>query len=216
VTKPMMRPLLLGCLLVGDLALCGCAYVRRGSRTETAPLVAVEFSWPAPAVDQKAEINALIDRLVFNEGEATNRPVLSPGAADQSQEYRERFRSCQDAFRKLSEFKGAAFPILIQHLDDKRQSINFRNHILANSVGYACFLIIHDQLQDEPDNYSEYGWSRKGRDGQDHPKPYWVGTPFDEAGGVARWLSANRNLTYTRMQIRCFVNREARSSVCPT
>ncbi len=163
----------------------------------------IAFSWPAPTVDQIADINTLVDQLVFSEGEATDRPVLSPGVADGSQAYRERFQTCQEAFRKLSGFKGAAFPILVQHLDDKRQSINFRNHVLANSVGYACYLIIYDQLQDRPRDYSEYGWSRKGRDGQEHPKPYWVGTPFDDAGGLTRWLSANRDLTYTRMQIKC-------------
>ena len=93
--------------------------------------------------------------------------------------------------------------MLIKHLDDKRQSINFRNHHLGNSVSHACYWNIYFQLQDRPPDYSRYGYSRKGRDGKDHPKPYWKGSPFDEAGGLREWLTANENLNYQQKQIKC-------------
>lgn len=152
---------------------------------------------------QEAEIRQLVEQLVFANRDATNQPVISPGITDDSEDYRKRFETCQKAFQKLSEFKGLAFPILIEQLDDKRQSINFRNHHMGNSVGDACYWNIYIQLQDRPRDYSRYGYSRKGRDGKDHPKPYWEGTPFDNAGGLRKWLKVNTDLTYLEMQIKC-------------
>ena len=70
-------------------------------------------------------------------------------------------------------------------------------------MGDACYWNIYFQLQDRPSNYSEYGYQRKGRDGEHHPKPYWTGTPFHEAGGIAQWLKQNENLSYVEMQIKC-------------
>jgi hypothetical protein len=150
-----------------------------------------------------AKTEALIDQLVFASGDATNRPTLSPGVRDDSDEYRQRFKKVQDAFRELSDLKERAFPVLVEHLDDQRQSINFRNHRLENAVGDACYWCIYYQLQDRPRNYSQYGYSRTGRDGEDHPKPYWKGTPFDESGGIKPWLEENKELKYPEMQIKC-------------
>lgn len=158
---------------------------------------------PQPQRLSEAEIEAIVDELVFAKGDAQNRPVISPGITDKSEEYRKRFTACQSAFRRLSELKDDAFPVLVKHLDDKRQSINFRNHSLGNSVGHACYWNIYYQLQDRPRGYSRYGYSRKGRDGKNHPKPYWDGSPFDEAGGLQKWLTANKDLNYQEKQIKC-------------
>jgi hypothetical protein len=163
--------------------------------------------------DEEAGIRALVEELVFAPGPATNEPVRNPhmkivDADGNSREVgtnrdQQRFDVCQKAFEKLAAYKLAAFPILVEHLEDKRQSINFRNHYLGNSVGDACRWNLYFQLQDRPKHYSEYGYSRTGRDGQAHPKPYWEGTPFDEAGGVKQWLEENKNLKYAQMQIKC-------------
>lgn len=153
--------------------------------------------------EQEKEIRALVEQLVFAQGDAENKPTISPGIANDSDEYRERFESCQTAFKKLSEFKELAFPILLEHLDDKRQSINFRNHYLDNSVGAACGWILVNQLQDMPEDYSEYGYQRTGSDGKGHPKPYYTGSPFDDAGGLREWLKENKNLSYREKQIKC-------------
>ena len=148
-------------------------------------------------------IEDLVDQLVFADGNASNEPVFSPGVNDKSPEYAQRFKKVRDAFDKLAELKVKAFPSLVKHLDDKRQSINFRNHYLANSVGDACMWNMYFQLQDRPRNYSKYGYQRRGRDGQNHPKPYWEGAPFDDAGGIAKWIEQNKDLSYTEMQIKC-------------
>ena len=168
--------------------------------------------------DIESEIRGLIERLVFADGPASNRPIVGPyikifdaegnskphsGESDDAEKRRQKFCDCQEAFNKLYEMKAAAIPIMVEHLDDKRQSINFRNHRAGNSVGHACYWNIYYQLQDRPRDYSRYGYSRAGRDGEDHPKPYWTGTPFDDAGGLEEWLEENRDLNYVEMQIKC-------------
>ena len=151
----------------------------------------------------EADIEAIVDQLVFADSDAQNNPLIGPGITDDSEAYRKRFETCQTAFQCLSELKDVAFPVLIKHLDDKRQSINFRNHQMGSSVGHACYWNIYCQLQDRPRDYSQYGYSREGRDGKDHPKPYLVGSPFDDAGGLRKWLTANENLNYLEKQIKC-------------
>jgi len=153
---------------------------------------------------QEAEIRNVIEQLVFEHRRASETPLISPGIDDNDdQEYKRQFDKCQQAFRKLTEFKGAAFPFLIEHLDDKRPSIHFRNHYIGHSVGDACYWNIYFQLEDRPKDYSSYGYNRKGRDGKNHPKPYWDGTPFDEAGGLKMWLEQNKALSYPEKQIKC-------------
>lgn len=167
---------------------------------------------------EEAQIRSLVEQLVFVDGPASNVPIVDPGMkifgadgkevkpegdAKEAEEQRRKFESCHMAFQKLADHKIAAFPVLVAHLEDKRQSVNFRNHSMGNSVGHACFWNIYYQLQDRPENYSEYGDSRIGRDGEYHSKPYWVGTPFGDAGGLKEWLEANKSLTYVEMQIKC-------------
>lgn len=165
----------------------------------------------------EADIRKLIEQLVYSDGAASKQPVVNPnmkiadsdgnvrpinGDSDDAEKQRQKFNSCEEAFTKLYELREVAIPFLVEHLDDKRQSIHFRNHHMGNSVGDACFWNIYFQLVDEPRDYSEYGHSRKGRNGEDHPKPYWEGTPFDDAGGLKEWLNVNKELNYLEMQIK--------------
>ena len=178
------------------------ALLLRRSRPGTAPL-RTRIADIVVTKQQEAQIRALVEQLVFADGKAQDQPVFSPGVTNNSEEYRKRFEACQNAFEKLSQFKALAFPILIEHLDDQRQSLNFRNHHMGNSVGHACYWVIYYQLVDQPEDYSEYGFSREGRDGKQHPKPYWEGTPFDDAGGLEKWLERNKELSYPEMQVKC-------------
>ncbi|WP_265595992.1 hypothetical protein [Verrucomicrobium sp. BvORR106] len=158
-----------------------------------------------PATEaETTEIKAHIEELVFNHERAKETPLFSPGTGGKDDaEYVRQFKKCQLAFLKLKEFKDKAFPHLQKHLVDERQSIPFRNHYLNHSVGAACYAIISFQLEDRPNDYSSYGYMRKGRDGKDHPKPYHDGTAFDEAGGLAEWLQVNKHLSYQEMQVKC-------------
>ena len=149
--------------------------------------------WRTATPQQQGEIEALIDQLALNQN-------IDPNDMDAQEKA---WDTCIAAFDKLSTYQERAFPQLVQHLDDKRPSIPFRNHRLDFQVGKACYWNIYYQLQDRPDDYSRYGYYRKGRDGKDHPQPYWKGTPFDDAGGVKKWLAAHRGLSYPEMQVKC-------------
>ncbi|MFK7779515.1 MAG: hypothetical protein QM501_15540 [Gimesia sp.] len=159
---------------------------------------------------QEAEIRALIEQLVFVKPKK-QKGKKSEASDEQTNEEEEEELKAQrkqmdviyKAFNKLYDFKVIAFPILIEHLDDKRGSVHFRNHNLGHSVGDACHWNIYFQLRDRPKGYSKYGYSRKGRDGKQHPKPTWSGSPFRKAGGLRKWLLANKDLSYTEQQIKC-------------
>lgn len=142
---------------------------------------------------QEKQIRALIEQLVFDES-------IDPKDEKAVEKQCDR---CYDAYAKLFRYKELAFPALVEHLDDKRPSIHFRNHYLEHAVGNACYWNMLTQLEDRPKDYSRYGYARIGLDGKSHPKPYWKGTAFDEAGGLKKWLIANQGLSYTEQQIKC-------------
>lgn len=205
----------IGFAIIGFLVLLGCS---QSEQTESEQSIGIALVDVVNSPEEDAEIRSLIDELVFAEGDADNQPVRNSGmkiydvngnevkgTGDQTdtEDYQKRYNSCQNAFKKLTEKAISSFPVLIEHLNDERQSINFRNHHLGNSVGDACHWIIYYQLQDRPENYSEYGYQRLGRDGKGHPKPFWEGTPFDDAGGLKKWLESNKTLSYPEMQIKC-------------
>ncbi|MES2923001.1 MAG: hypothetical protein V4819_15710 [Verrucomicrobiota bacterium] len=108
-----------------------------------------------------------------------------------------------DAFKRLIAFNELAFPILASHLDDERPSRMHWNHTFARTVGALCYRVIHDQLTEFPEDYSQYGLRRTGRDGKGHQKPYWGSAPYDESGGLGKWLEQNQNLSYPEKRIKC-------------
>ncbi len=156
---------------------------------------------------EEIEIRGLIEDLVYEEIAAaeTNFELTLEDAQriiDLKNQRKAQFAKCHNAFKELSKYKEKGLPFLIEHLQDKRQSINFRNHYFGNSVGDACYWSIRSQLEDRPANYSRYGLKRKGKDGKDHTKPYWAGNAFGEAG-LEKWLQANQKLSYAEKQIKC-------------
>lgn len=183
----------------------------------TAALLAGTFS--TINAQQNVDIPQLIEQLVFHHPKASDTPLYAPmvRGKDNDPEYKKQYDKCQHAFRKLTQLGEAAFPFLIAHLDDKRPSIHFRNHVLGHSVGNACFWNIYFQLTDHPENYSSYGYERKGRDGKSHTKPYSDDSPFDDAGGLKAWIEQNSALSYRRKQIKCLtwlLDREKAIGAC--
>ncbi len=133
---------------------------------------------------------------------ASNEPVLGSRCERQSLEYAQRFKKVQDAFDKLESLKVKAFPILVKHFDDKRQSINFRNHYLANRLGmHVCGTSLSTARSAE--KLLEVRLSTKGARWSKSPQAILEGTPFDDAGGMAKWLEQNKDLSYMKMQIKC-------------
>ncbi|MCW1914186.1 hypothetical protein OJ996_11410 [Luteolibacter sp. GHJ8] len=160
---------------------------------------------PEPTPKQEKEIRSLISQLVLVDRPVTEELLPAPGLNTDDEEYGKRYNACHKAFKRLMEFKELSLPFLVEHLEDKRQSIPFRNHHMGFSVGDACYWNIYYQLQDQPDDYSSYGYQRRGRDGENHPKPYWAtkGCCFDEVGGAKEWLEINKHLSYVEMRIKC-------------
>ena len=77
---------------------------------------------------EEAELKKLISQLIFADQKATGEIIFSPGAEAEKPEYRKREKACQEAYKKLFAFKAKAVPFLVEHLDNDRQSLAFRNH----------------------------------------------------------------------------------------
>lgn len=155
------------------------------------------------SVAEEADIRMLISQLVVADQKADFQFELQNGGDNaENPELQKRYEACHAAYKKLSAYKEKAIPFLVEHLNDDRQSAAFRNHNTGCSVGSACYWNIYYQLQDLPKDYSSYGYSRKGRDGQQHEKPYWR-TPFGKDGDVKLWLQQNQQLSYPQKQIKC-------------
>ena len=124
--------------------------------------------------EQEVRIRALIEQLVLVDRDAPDPkklmekmrkgqveeslPPMSPELQDKPDPaYKKRFNGCHEAFKKLSEIGIQAFPYLVEHLDDKHQSIPFRNHSLQQSVGDACYWNIYYQLHDTPNDSAKAG-----------------------------------------------------------
>ena len=153
-----------------------------------------------PTKEQEQHIRALIEKLVFVPLPKSNKPIRTD---EDLKAANKPFTIVYKAGSELMKYKELAIPILVEHLNDKRKSVHFKNHDIRNDVGTACYYLIYFQLQDRPKDYSRYGYSRKGRDGKDHVQAHSSGTPFDDAGGLKKWLVANKHLTYTEKQLKC-------------
>ena len=88
-----------------------------------------------------------------------------------TEENRKRATACRAAFAQLIAFKGLAIPFMVEHFDDKRPSMDFHGHWEQRDIGAACYWNIRHQLENQPGDYSSYGFARKGRDGESHVKP---------------------------------------------
>ena len=127
-------------------------------------------------------------------------PPPSPAVLEELRAYHQKRI---DAFKRLASLQELAFPILAAHLDDARPTRMHWNHKVARTVGGLCYQVIHDQLTFFPAGYTNYGLNRTGRDGDGHKKPYWRSNPYEEAGGLKKWLQQNQGLSFRQMRIKC-------------
>lgn len=182
---------------------------------------------PPATPQEEAEISKLIESMVISEKEKRTEALEEERSAKERAEARKKgdrnydpysqgnvppavleelrgyTKARNDAFARLTGYGELAFPILAAHLDDERPSRKHWNHTFVKTIGGMCYRIIHDQLTAFPPGYGEYGLTRPGRDGRLHTKPYWDGTPYDEADGLGPWIKENRHLGFIRMRIKC-------------
>jgi uncharacterized protein YceK len=111
------------------------------------------------------------------------------------------------AFQKLGEFGKRAFPILLNHLNDKEYSGPISefgdcpNGSLSLSVGDVCCRIIKTQVDQAESGYK----SRLGRDGQSHCHKGYFSQFFKNEGDTPqvayrRWWKEHRDQSLKQMQ----------------
>lgn len=157
--------------------------------------------------EEAAAIRKLIDQLWMDVVPRTEKSGDSPPENpydipedDITRENRRRAKRCALAFERLSNLGELAFPFLIEHLEDKRPSVDFHGHLRDRFVGTACHLIIRYQIEGYPEDYGQYGYQRIGKDGGLHVVPRnRSDSPFWD---IRNWLESNRDVSLAGKRIR--------------
>ena len=93
-----------------------------------------------------------------------------------------------------------AFPHLLEHLDDKRESVEFQRLNRQQYVGEACYCIIAYQILDVPDGYP-IPFLRTGADGQRHHRPYAVEQDLFDSSTITAWLKQRESEPLAALQV---------------
>jgi hypothetical protein len=167
-------------ILVTTALLVGCSGTRCSSHT----------------TPTAADIEALIEKLAISQAPAAEAPVFTPSRDTPRTDSRV---IAYEAAEELKKCGKAAFPHLLEHLDDKRQSVAFRRGI-PHDVGDACFCIIREQVFCLPEGY-EGSFYRTGADGRLHERPYFLKTALFDRRSVKSWLDARRDKSLEEIQV---------------
>jgi hypothetical protein len=107
------------------------------------------------------------------------------------------------AYKKLTAMGKDAFPMLIEHVNDRSYSQStFSSLLLSESVGCVCFEIIEGQVDVVGMNYK----SRQGTDGEEHVHRGYF-SQFSAKGeyytqdGLRRWWKEHQHQSLKEMQI---------------
>jgi hypothetical protein len=168
-------------------------------------LLVCPFLRPADAerpkdVDTKA-IEALISKLKSSNKDPN--PKNESGLREFPKEYDIKAQKAVDLARKeLKEMGKDAFPMLIEHVQDKGYSRTILTSIQRSlSVGAVCFMLIEDQVDI---GGMRYKW-REGVDGKTHlHRGYfsqYCGDAWFTQEGLKKWWKENQNYSLKEMQI---------------
>jgi hypothetical protein len=142
------------------------------------------------------DIDGLIELLAISDKPAGNEPIYTPGPETPRNDPRWLAIDAAEGLRK----KGvAAFPNLVQHLDDKRQSVAFRS-VIPHDVGDACFCIIREQVFSLPKDYRR-SYNRTGADTKSRPRPYFIEPVLFDHSTLPKWLEQRKDKSLREMQI---------------
>lgn len=142
------------------------------------------------------DILELIGKLAISDQPAVDGPVFAP--TDQTPASDSRVIAYQAA-EKLGEYGKEAFPQLLAHRHDERQSVAFRR-VLRHSVGLACYSIIEDLIYNLPEDYPG-SFYRTGADGEMHARPRFFAPGIFDASTVEQWLKDREDKSLTELQI---------------
>ena len=183
--RPFARP--------STLAEYYCSAAMKGMLVAILTIVSVAYAGDE-GTDQR--IRALIDKLAISEQPASKEPLVTYNNPRNA----ELVKQVHSTANELEKFGMAAFPHLIAHLDDSRQSVPF-SRVLPSTVGDACLSIAMRQIYALPDGYSDTAaLFRRGADGKLHEQPVWSRQIYDGVG-VHKWLTDRKGKTLRELQL---------------
>lgn len=142
------------------------------------------------------KVRALIEKLAISQHPASRGPIETFNNPRNA----ELVRQVHAAAGEIEKLGFAAFPHLMAHLEDLRQSVPFRR-VLPSTVGDACLSIIMRQVYALPEGYSETAsLYRRGANGELHEQPVWSREIYDGVG-ARKWLTDRKGRTLQDLQI---------------
>jgi hypothetical protein len=159
-----------------------------------------------PSEVELEEIRALVEKLAISDQPAVMEPPVLSFSTDTMEtgrgvivfDAREKIKIAYDAADKIKTYGKKAFPVLLEHLHDRREAVPFRA-ALPCDVGLACCTIIEELVLPLPEDYHwTYGW--KGSDGQIHGCPIIQPGVFGSET-VDSWLKAREDKTLEEIQV---------------
>jgi len=142
------------------------------------------------------DINSLIEVLAISNEPAGNEPIYTPTPGTPKND--PRLLAIQAA-EKLTKQGTNAFPKLLEHLNDNRQSVAFRR-VIPHDVGDACFCIIRGQIFNLPGDYKG-SFYRVGADEKLHARPLFFKPALFDRKTLPKWLEQRKDKTLQEMQI---------------
>jgi hypothetical protein len=137
----------------------------------------------------------LVEALAISQEAASTSPVYTPSKDTPRNDTRV---IAHEAARELERRGKAAFPVLLAHLGDGRQSIALRR-TLPSTVGDACFCLIERQVFNLPEDYRGSMY-RVGADGMQHERPLFLAPGMFDTSTVAGWLGQREHATLAELQ----------------
>ena len=101
---------------------------------------------------------------------------------------------------ELSALGKLAFPHLLEHLDDNRESVELQRLNRRQYVGEACYCIIAYQILDIPPNYA-FPIFRTGADGKSHARPFAVEQDLFDSSTITAWLKQRESEPLAALQV---------------
>jgi hypothetical protein len=141
-------------------------------------------------------IEGLIQQLAISSDAARMEPVPTPSIHTPRTDKRVRAYESAD---KIKQYGKKAFPFLLRHLNDGRQSVAFRS-VLPSTVGDACYSLLSQMIFAIPEDCIR-GREREGPEGKVVERPYFSGyCPFDTTS-LEKWLKDRDQMSLEEIQL---------------
>ena len=127
-------------------------------------------------------------------------PTHSVSEEDSVNTTKEKFPKGINAVYRLYRYGKAAFPYLIEYLDDGRPSNTALKAKLPITVAGTCIDIIEGMIFNLPDDYP-ITFGRMGSDGKNHRRPLTTGPELFNSRTIEAWLEERNDKRLIDLQI---------------